>query len=132
MRWKSFSKYTKKRFGAAVVGTAEYAGRQAGAGFYRRSGSFLGSLGKREKQADRHYATLSEEQKLSIVLAEMEKQRDCAGLSAAEKMAKLDEKTERHREQEKSFPGANCRRKRQEKAFLKTWSSRICTINWRL
>ena len=35
----------------------------------------------------------------------MEKQRDCAGLSAAEKMAKLDEKTERHREQEKKFSG---------------------------
>lgn len=48
-----------------------------------------GTAGKREKQADRHYATLSEEQKLRIVLAEMEKQKDCAGLSAAEKWRNL-------------------------------------------
>ena len=80
------------------------AGRQVRA-FIGEVEAFWDRWEKEKKQADRHYATLSEEQKLSIVLAEMEKQRDCAGLSAAEKMAKLDEKTERHREQEKKFSG---------------------------
>ena len=80
------------------------AGRQVRA-FIGEVEAFWDRWEKEKKQADRHYATLSEEQKLRIVLAEMEKQMDCAGLSAAEKMAKLDEKTERHREQEKKFSG---------------------------
>lgn len=80
------------------------AGRQVRA-FIGEVEAFWDRWEKEKKQADRHYAILSEEQKLSIVLAEMEKQKDCAGLSAAEKMAKLDEKTERHREQEKKFSG---------------------------
>lgn len=80
------------------------AGRQVRA-FIGEVEAFWDRWEKEKKQADRHYATLSEEQKLRIVLAEMEKQKDCAGLSAAEKMAKLDEKIERHREQEKKFSG---------------------------
>lgn len=80
------------------------AGRQVRA-FIGEVEAFCDRWEKEKKQADRHYATLSEEQKLRIVLAEMEKQKDCAGLSAAEKMAKLDEKIERHREQEKKFSG---------------------------
>lgn len=58
-----------------------------------------------KKKADRYYMTLNSEQKLEIVLIEMEKQKDCAGLSVAEKMAKLDEKVAKHREQEKKFSG---------------------------
>lgn len=80
------------------------AGRQVRA-FIGEVEAFWDRWEKEKKQADCHYATLSEEQKLRIVLAEMEKQKDCAGLSAAEKMAKLDEKIERHREQEKKFSG---------------------------
>lgn len=80
------------------------AGRQVRA-FIGEVEAFWDRWEKEKKQADCHYATLSGEQKLRIVLAEMEKQKDCAGLSAAEKMAKLDEKTERHREQEKKFSG---------------------------
>lgn len=80
------------------------AGRQVRA-FVRETNAFWDRWEGEKKQADRYYETLNDGQKLEIVLAEMEKQKDCAGLPAAEKMAKLDEMTERHREQEKKFSG---------------------------
>lgn len=74
-------------------------------GFINEVDHFFDVWEKEKKQADRSYATLSEEQKLKIVLDEMGKQRDCVGLSSAEKMAKIEEKVEKLRENEKKFSG---------------------------